>query len=25
MTGRNTQKLIGPLDRKFEALTIQVD
>jgi len=25
MTGRNTQKLIGPLDRKFESLTIQID
>ncbi|HUT02723.1 MAG TPA: hypothetical protein VM163_02395, partial [bacterium] len=25
MTGRNTQKLIGPIDCKFEALTIQVD
>jgi hypothetical protein len=24
MTGRNTQKLIGPLDRKFESLTIEV-
>ena len=24
MTGRNTQKLIGPLDRKFETLTIEV-
>ncbi len=25
MTGRNTGKLIGPLDRKFETLTIEVD
>ncbi|MBN2208392.1 MAG: hypothetical protein JW759_03765 [Candidatus Coatesbacteria bacterium] len=25
MTGRNTHKLIGPLDRKFESLTIQID
>jgi len=25
MTGRGTQKLIGPIDRKFEALTIEVD
>ena len=25
MTGRNTQKLIGPLDRKFESLTIRVN
>jgi hypothetical protein len=25
MTGRNTQKLIGPLDRKFESLTIEVN
>ena len=25
MTGRNTQKLIGPLDRKFESLTVEVD
>jgi hypothetical protein len=25
MTGRNTQKLIGPLDRKFESLAIQID
>ena len=25
MTGRNTQKLIGPLDRKFESLTIEID
>jgi len=25
MTGRGTQKLIGPLDRKFETLTIEVD
>ena len=24
MTGRNTTKLIGPLDRKFETLTIEV-
>ncbi len=25
MTGRNTQKLIGPIDRKFESLTVEVD
>ena len=25
MTGRNTQKLIGPLDRKFESLTIEIN
>ena len=25
MTGRNTQKLIGPLDRKFESLTVEVE
>jgi len=25
MTGRGTQKLIGPLDRKFESLTVEVD
>ncbi len=25
MTGRGTQKLIGPLDRKFETLTVEVD
>ena len=25
MTGRNTSKLIGPLDRKLEVLTIEVD
>ncbi|MCD6326324.1 hypothetical protein J7M28_02030 [bacterium] len=24
MTGRNTHKLIGPMDRKFESLTIEV-
>jgi len=24
MTGRNTQKLIGPIDRKFESLTVEV-
>jgi len=24
MTGRGTQKLIGPLDRKFETLTVEV-
>jgi len=25
MTGRGTQKLIGPIDRKFETLTIEID
>ncbi|MCD6328469.1 hypothetical protein J7M28_13080, partial [bacterium] len=25
MTGRNTHKLIGPIDRKFESLTVEVD
>ncbi len=25
MTGRGTEKLIGPLDRKFETLTVEVD
>ena len=25
MTGRNTHKLIGPLDRKFESLTIEIN
>ncbi|MBN2208378.1 MAG: hypothetical protein JW759_03690 [Candidatus Coatesbacteria bacterium] len=25
MTGRNTQKLIGPLDRKFESVTVEIN
>ena len=25
MTGRNTQKLIGPIGRKFEAVVVEVE